>query len=264
MELQRLLPEFEALGVALFVVSSDSPEVLSRFAEHYGITYSLLSDQDSAVIREYGILNTLVDPDEDVYGIPFPGVYAVGEDGRVQEKLFHRLYQERDSAPRLLRLAYGYAPHPEGTPAASASSKDVTVSAVLSTPDLRFKQLTELYVTLSMPEGLHVNGRPLPEGYIPTTVTVVAPDNIEVSEPEYPPAEPFTVAGLSERLNVYSGEARIVVPLRLDVRETGAVTLEVQVRYQACNEEECFLPVTQELRLEVALAENAAGIPRPD
>ena len=45
------------------------------------MTYDLLSDTDSAVIREFGILNTLVSPDDpeqaagrSFYGVPFPGV----------------------------------------------------------------------------------------------------------------------------------------------------------------------------------------------
>ena len=244
-------------------MSYDTVEVLSAFAEHYGITYPMLSDEGSRVIREFGILNTLVEPDEAVYGIPFPGVYLVGEDGRVEQKLFHRLYRERDSATRLLRLAYGVEPLPTGTPSTAATAGDVTITAALATEDLKFMQLTELYVRLQLPAGLHVNGRPLPEGYMPTTVVVTAPEGIEVGEPEYPRAEPFSVRGLDDQLHVYSGEVQIAVPLTSQVRDSDPITLEIEVRFQACNEEECFLPRTEQLRLELPVGPNTPGVPKP-
>ena len=59
------------------------------------MTYDLLSDVDSAVIREFGILNTLISPDDPeqaagrgFYGVPFPGVYVTDESGVVSEKFF--------------------------------------------------------------------------------------------------------------------------------------------------------------------------------
>jgi peroxiredoxin len=41
-------------------ISYDSQEVLARFAKAYKITYPLLSDKGSVVIRKFGILNTNV------------------------------------------------------------------------------------------------------------------------------------------------------------------------------------------------------------
>ena len=64
-------------------MSYDSPEQLQTFANEYDVTYNLLSDDDSAVIRQFGILNTLISPDDSEQaagrsfnGIPFPGVYV--------------------------------------------------------------------------------------------------------------------------------------------------------------------------------------------
>lgn len=41
-------------------MSYDTPEQLQAFADEHDVTYDLLSDADSAVIREFGILNTLI------------------------------------------------------------------------------------------------------------------------------------------------------------------------------------------------------------
>ena len=69
------------------------------------------------MIERFGILNTLIDPDDpDVrhptlgvsfYGIPFPGTYVVDESGIVTEKFFNRHYATRPSAGTSLDTAFG-------------------------------------------------------------------------------------------------------------------------------------------------------------
>ena len=63
----------------------------AAFAEANNIPFLLLSDLGSKGIREFGILNTLVQKDEiPFYGIPFPGIYLVDEQDIIQEKFFPR------------------------------------------------------------------------------------------------------------------------------------------------------------------------------
>ena len=57
--------------------------MLTRFARAHQITFPMLSDKGSAVIRRYGILNTNIPPTHTFYGIPFPGEFLVAPDGRV-------------------------------------------------------------------------------------------------------------------------------------------------------------------------------------
>ena len=52
-ELQQALPRFEAAGIKLYAVSYDEPEALAEFARHHGITFPLLSDKGSKVIKRY-------------------------------------------------------------------------------------------------------------------------------------------------------------------------------------------------------------------
>ena len=103
MELQQHLPEFEAAGVRILGFSPDPVRRIKRFADDAGITIPMLADEDSAVIKRYGILNTLLDPDEDLYGMPFPGTYLVDEDGTVLAKHFNQHYRTRETAAALLR-----------------------------------------------------------------------------------------------------------------------------------------------------------------
>jgi len=79
-------------------ISYDSPAVLARFADAHRITFPMLSDKDSAVIRRYGILNTNIPRTHKFYGIPFPGEYLVAPDGRVADKVFLPSFEDRATA----------------------------------------------------------------------------------------------------------------------------------------------------------------------
>ena len=106
MELQGRVEELDAQGMGVAAISYDSQEILADFSQRRGITYPLLSDSDSEVIREYGLLNTVVadalgsgadDPDvqadvakyvsvfganEGQLGMAFPGTLVLDEEGR--------------------------------------------------------------------------------------------------------------------------------------------------------------------------------------
>ena len=97
MELQSRLEDLRAQGLGVVAISYDSQEVLADFARRRGITFPLLSDDDSSVITAFGILNTVaaegVGPNRDdpdvvadvgkyvsvfganpmIVGTPFPG-----------------------------------------------------------------------------------------------------------------------------------------------------------------------------------------------
>ena len=67
-----------AEGIKLYGVSYDDAEALAAYVEGSGVEFTLLSDVDSVVIRQYEVLNTIVQP-EDVpfYGVPFPGFFLL-------------------------------------------------------------------------------------------------------------------------------------------------------------------------------------------
>ena len=60
MELQGRLPEIRKAGMGLAAISYDSVPTLADFSTRRGVTFPLLSDQGSVVIRQYGIFNTTV------------------------------------------------------------------------------------------------------------------------------------------------------------------------------------------------------------
>ena len=63
MELRSKIQDFAAAGIDVFSLSYDEPGALADFRDAYDITYTLLSDPNSNVIRQFGILNTLIGED---------------------------------------------------------------------------------------------------------------------------------------------------------------------------------------------------------
>lgn len=254
MQLQQHLEEFDKAGVALFAISYDPVDEQRQFADENGVTFPLLADPDHRVIEATGILNTLVEPDESVYGIPFPGTYIVGADGRIEEKLFFQHYRTRPSASTVLREGLGIDFEVENHPHADVAGDGVRIGATFGGESLVFMETSMLYVDIELDEGLHLYGRPIPEGYIPTEVTVTAPEGITTSAPVYPPTAPFHVAGIDEPFNAFTGGIRIRVRVERTERELESIPLDIAVRYQACNDRECFLPQNKTLHLDVPAA----------
>lgn len=255
MELQQQKDEFASAGIEVFAISYDRQDAQAKFAEEHGIDYHMLADEGSEVIKQYGILNTLVaEEDQGIYGIPFPGSYLVGEDGLVEEKFFHREYQIRETGSTVLRSGFGAAIDLSDAPHAEAED-GAKVSATLGGASLAFMQRADLYVRIDLEDGLHVNGPQAPDGLIATKVTVTGPEGLRVGEAKYPSTMPFHVEGLDEDLDVFEGDIEVVVPLISGLREGDNVPLEIEVQYQACNDHECFLPKTLTLHLDVPVGQ---------
>ena len=260
MELQQNFSQFQAQGIKLFAVSYDPVETLAAFSNLHGIQYPLLSDRGSEVIKRFGILNTLVKPEEtEHYGIPYPGSYLAGEDGRVAAKYFHREYQVREAGPTALRSGFHVPVDPSSFAHAESSEDGVDVAVELAAKELRFMQRVDLYVTFSLAQGLHVYGPSAPDGYIATEVTVSGPEGLRVGQAEFPPTKPFRVEGLPEVFQVLEGRPVVRVPLVIGVRGVPSVALKATVRYQACDDRQCFLPKTKEFPMDLPVGQMVRG-----
>jgi len=259
--------EFDAAGINIYAISYDSQAQLKKFAERYGITFDLLSDDDSTVIKRFGILNTLIRPDdamaERFYGIPWPGTYVVDSQGVVTEKFFQRHYATRDSAGSLLHSALGKVLIPKESPQAVHQDERLKITAFLGDEDLKLEYTSRIYVRIELAEGLHIYGEPLPEGFVATTVKVEETKGLRAGKPVYPKTTPKEFEGLDATLNIYEGIVDIAIPVTAtkEVRNWGqkrtqdSLGVDLVVRYQACTESVCHVPRTEELTLEIPLAE---------
>ena len=253
MELQEHLEEFTAAGVRVFALLAEPVELLADFAEEQGISYTLFADADAEVIRRYGILNTFVEPGEDYYGMPWPGSYLTDSEGRVVQKYFNQFHRVRETAALMLRdldAKVDLSGYPQAVSGA--------IAATLAAPDLKPYQRVELLVRIDLPEGVHAYGEPAPLGYLPVSARVSGPDQLVVEEPRFPPTRPLLVEGINEELAVFEGDVEIRVPIRYEhygTPEGEAVPIEIEVRYQPCDEIQCFSPVSERLQLELVIGQ---------
>ncbi len=256
MGLQTVLGELTAHNVALYAISYDAPAVLAGFAAKYGITYPLLSDAGSAVIRQFGLLNE--EAAEAVFGIPHPGLFLLDAAGAITQKHFYDNYRERDTGPGLLEHILGIAAPSHGPEARSAAAA-VAVRAWFDVPAYTWGQRLWLTVELAIAPGYHVYGRPIPEGYFPLTVTLDPIERVRVGEPQWPETRPFRVAGLDEQVHVYEGTVRVRLPLTFMIVDVGTLTVRATVAFQACTAQDCLLPASVAVDLplpEVPLIER--------
>jgi cytochrome c biogenesis DsbD-like protein/AhpC/TSA family protein len=237
-------------------------EVLRDFAAKYSITYTLLSDEGSKVIRALGLFNDQVYehhaaygiPKQDrVWGVPYPGVFVLDAHGDVVQKRFQQSYRERETGVGLLQQGFGIASTRHGTEV-HAQAEGVQVCAYLDSDTYRFFQRLWLTVDLTIAPGLHVYGPPMPAGSMPLSIDIAPVAGLVVGVPQWPTPHPWHVVGLDEQFFVYEGKVIVSVPVTLTQEDDQ--TLQVTVRYQACSATDCFVPRTVELQVSVQAAEH--------
>lgn len=266
------IEQLAAENIRVYGISYDRQSSLKDFAEQYGVTYDLLSDIDSAVIKKFGILNTLVSPDDTqkhpqtqrgFYGLPFPGVYVTDESGVVTEKLFYRHYAARASAGAIMNSALGKVLFPKEAPQTDFSDDQVKITAFLADESLKFEYRSVLYVRFELAKGLHIYGDPLPDGFVSTTVSIDETKGLRTGAPHYPKTKPVVFDALDVTLNVYEGNVDIAIPVSLTAEvmnwtirdKPESIEIPLSVRYQVCSDTVCYPPKTEKLSVTVPISQ---------
>mgnify|MGYP000882672267 CR=1 FL=1 len=263
--------------MALFVITYDEPDALASFADEYGITYPLLSDPDSIVIERFGILNTLVDPDDHPwYGIPFPGSYVLDSDGVIVAKFFEAELTLRANADQLLRAALGEPIGIEPAPPIEEPA-EVTVEATYDGEQLLPVVLRDLVVTLRVPEGQHLYSDPVPAGMVATSVALDDDVPVVQRDAQFPPTREHRLSGTGEVLHVYDGDVHVRVPITylsskfFDDDGVDVATIRGTVTWQSCDDTVCHLPASHRFEIELPVGKHnlpefvrAEGSPRMD
>jgi hypothetical protein len=266
--LQQYVRKFREQGLGVVAISYDSVEILADFARRQGITYPMLSDPRSQIIREFGILNTSVPPDSMMAGIPYPGTYIVDQNGIVRSKYFEDRYQDRYAAPTILLREFG----------SSAGTREVEVQTphlsleYSSTrdvvhPNLRFT----LVVDFILPPKMHVYS-PEVKGYIPISLEVAPSPDFTLHATAYPRSELLHLPAINEIVPVYQNAFRVTRDVTMagnDVLQPlieagGQLKIKGSLRYQACDDKICYLPqsIPLEWNLKVVPLERQR-VPEP-
>lgn len=94
-KLEKIAKDIEKNGYELVAISHDTPKILAKFAKRRKISYTLLSDKNSAIISAFGILNEAYKEGDRKYGIPHPIVFIINKQGTIEQKFFRESYRER-------------------------------------------------------------------------------------------------------------------------------------------------------------------------
>ncbi len=269
-QLQQELPQFQSSGFVLFAISNDTVERLANFSSQHKITYPLLSDEDSAVIRHFGILNQLIRPDEGKhmrwYGIPYPGTFIVDAAGTIVDKDFHQHHARRLSGPTLLRRALGTEPQGhQSAPVTCADTQWLKLEVSLSDPVLKLEVITELVIRIRVNEGWHVYAAGAPEAFTALRIDSSG-TGLRFGQACWPASTPLQLPGLDSVVPVFDGEFTVSIPvtatsslIRLGHEpEQPTTRIDVVCTYQACNDAQCEPAVTLEAALIVRLEELVA------
>lgn len=102
----------------------------------------------------------------------------------------------------------------------------------------------QIAVVVTIAEGWHVNANPTREGLIETTLTLSENPNLTPGKVVYPAGDTLNIASIG-LASVYHGTISFGIPATLlDSAPIEPINLDVEIRYQACNDEQCLLPET--------------------
>ena len=259
MELQSRYEDLRERGVGLGVITYDPTTTLSGFADARGISFPLLSDEGSATIREYGLLNEDMNPDrapeerrvmmQRLYGIPYPGTFVLDPEGRVTARFFEAAYQERSTVSSIA-VRLGDAAAGPAQAATRVETDHLEAFAWATDEVVAPGNRLSLVVDVTPKRDMHVYA-PGDHSYRVIRLRTTAPDFLRQHEVSYPPSGVYHFEPLDETVAVYEERFRLVqdvtIPMRQDIAELASepgatVRVEAVLEYQACDHEVCYLP----------------------
>lgn len=257
MELERNLATITAQGYGLCSITYDSVEILRDFAQRRGITFLLLSDPDSSIIRRFGLFNEQAAPGSRDYGMAHPGTFLVDAEGVIRDRFFEEKYWNRLTTPSVFwRLGLDLA-----SPMGSAEREHLRVRTGASDATVSPGNRFTLFVDIEPLPGVHVYGPEVGGGYQGLALTIDPPAHILSHEPTYPAPMRLRLPWTDEVLTGYARSFRIAVDISLGTRLELAPLIEAgqglriagTLRLQACDNRECWPPEAIALEWRIGL-----------
>ena len=243
----------------------DSSELLAAFSSQYDISFTMLSDRGSRVIQRLGLLNPRVQeqhaeygiaPNPAYHGVSYPAVFFVDQAGVVIDRRINANYRVRETGRSLISRVMGEVPPPELEYRASLPRMGVRVWA--DSPTYSGFQELQLFIELSIADGWHVYGHPVPKGYKTVGLDFQPVEGVEVGSVRWPPPDPFEFASLDETFHVYERKVVAVAPMMILQQGQGPVVISGNIEFQMCSSQECLPPASVPWSLEIDERPHAA------
>jgi AhpC/TSA family/Disulphide bond corrector protein DsbC len=275
-QLQHDASILRSAGLALAAISYDSRGVLSEFAKRKSITFPLLSDHESGVIRAYGIADRRyrkgmeLDVDKEqlyayssgyvpVFGLSYPAVFVLARDHRVKWRFVSEGSELRLTGAAILEEAVGGIADQSRTP---VPSRNIQVTATATNTSVGLGNRIRIAIELKIPTGFHVYSPEVGSDYKGVSWQMDPTDCLEIGEAMYPKPQWKLMKSTGENLPVYEGTLRIsreiFVKPALKASDPSLFKLFCNVcldpsshikvsgvlRFQACDEQRCYPPQT--------------------
>ena len=133
----------------------------------------------------------------------------------------------------------------------SQSSDDVKVTGSISPERIKKGRIVKANVVMEIPNGLHVqSSKPLDKFLIATKLDVETPSGMKVGPISYPRALMRNLKFSKNQVAVYEGRTMIRFNVTVPANySSGSGEIKGKLRFQACNDESCFPPVTREVKM---------------
>jgi hypothetical protein len=145
--------------------------------------------------------------------------------------------------------------------AQSGKAPSVTVAPIETVTAQRAAQ-TPVSLNFRVGPGFHINSNtPRSEFLIPTALRMDLPTDIVLGKIDYPAGKDVTFPfSPNEKLNVYSGdfEIKLIVHPMHSVNP-GKYVMHGSLRYQACDNAQCFPPKTLPVNFDVKVVKEPPG-----
>ena len=137
------------------------------------------------------------------------------------------------------------------TPLPPQSSDDVKLSGSIAPDKVKKGRTVKASVVMEIPNGLHVqSNKPLDKFLIATKLDVETPKGMTVGPVSYPRALMRNLKFSKSKVAVYEGRAIIRFPVTVPANYSGGSgEIKGKLRFQACNDDSCFPPVTREVKM---------------
>lgn len=269
--MQGRITELQAKGLGLAAISYDAVETLTAFSRQRGITFPLLSDPGSEIIKRYGILNTVVGdalgPNKDdlaikeatqkyvsavgvnpiMKGISFPGTFIIDRNGRVTSRFFEDFYVERNTVSSLLVRA---GVRGASVAATKVSGAHLDLTTYPTDPAISPGNRFSLVLDIKPGPGIHVYA-PGATGYRAIALNIEPQPAIRVLPVQFPASHVYFFKPLNEHVPVYQRPFTLVREIILEGTQQAqgalpgkeSLTLTGTLDYQACDDKQCFNPL---------------------
>lgn len=144
-----------------------------------------------------------------------------------------------------------------------AVQPNISVNGYFSMNRAQRGRTIQAAVVLDIPGGYHVNSnRPSGKYLIATSVKIDAPGRVRIGGVRYPAARFRKFSFSNEKLSVFEGRTvmRFSVTVPANYAQ-GKLELKAHVRYQSCNDKECYAPARRDVSLwiDVVKANESAN-----